>query len=86
MYLFLMIPWVGLQSVIEAFSGHYHLPFALTESPRELLKSMYINRNFLGPVFIFRYHFRYVALPHKATDLSAVCDCGISLSYSLTIY
>ena len=24
-----------------------------------------------------------VALPHNATGLSAVCDCGISLSYSL---
>ena len=27
-----------------------------------------------------------VALPHDATGLSAVCDCGISLSYSLTIF
>ena len=26
-----------------------------------------------------------VALPHNATGLSAVCDCGISCSYSLTI-
>ena len=26
-----------------------------------------------------------VALPHDAKDLSAVCDCGISGSYSLTI-
>ena len=25
-----------------------------------------------------------VALPHGAMGLSAVCDCGISLSYSLT--
>ena len=24
-----------------------------------------------------------MALPHGATGLSAVCDCGISLSYSL---
>ena len=28
----------------------------------------------------------YVALPHDAMGLSAVCDCGISLSYSLTIF
>ena len=27
----------------------------------------------------------WVALPHSAMGLSAVCDCGISLSYSLTI-
>ena len=27
-----------------------------------------------------------VSLPHDATDLSAVCDCGISWSYSLTIF
>ena len=26
-----------------------------------------------------------VALPHDATGLSVVCDCGISWSYSLTI-
>ena len=28
----------------------------------------------------------WVALPHGATELSTVCDCGISLSYSLTIF
>ena len=28
----------------------------------------------------------YVALPHDATDLSAVCNCGISGSYSITIF
>ena len=27
-----------------------------------------------------------VALPHGAMGLSAVCDCGISCSYSLTIF
>ena len=27
-----------------------------------------------------------VALPHDATGLSAVCDCGISCSYALTIF
>ena len=27
-----------------------------------------------------------VALPHSAMGLSAVCDCGISWSYSLTIF
>ena len=27
-----------------------------------------------------------VALPRDATGLSAVCDCGISRSYSLTIF
>ena len=27
-----------------------------------------------------------VALPHDATGLSAVCDCVISSSYSLTIF
>ena len=27
-----------------------------------------------------------VAPPHDATGLSAVCDCGISRSYSLTIF
>ena len=27
-----------------------------------------------------------VALPRGAMGLSAVCDCGISLSYSLTIF
>ena len=27
-----------------------------------------------------------VALPHGAMALSAVCDCGFSLSYSLTIF
>ena len=27
-----------------------------------------------------------VALSHDATGLSAVCDCGISSSYSLTIF
>ena len=27
-----------------------------------------------------------VALPRSAIGLSAVCDCGISLSYSLTIF
>ena len=27
-----------------------------------------------------------VALPHGAADLSAVCDCGISWSHSLTIF
>ena len=27
-----------------------------------------------------------VALPHGATGLSAVCDCGISGSYSFTIF
>ena len=27
-----------------------------------------------------------VALPHDTTGLSAACDCGISLSYSLTIF
>ena len=27
-----------------------------------------------------------MALPHDAMGLSAVCDCGISLSYSLTIF
>ena len=27
-----------------------------------------------------------VALPHDATGLFAVCDCGISRSYSLTIF
>ena len=26
-----------------------------------------------------------VGLPHDATGLSAVCDCGISCSYSLTV-
>ena len=25
-----------------------------------------------------------MALPNDATGLSAVCDCGVSLSYSLT--
>ena len=29
---------------------------------------------------------RCVALPHDTTGLSAVCVCGISLSYSLTIF
>ena len=28
----------------------------------------------------------WAALPHGATGLSAVCDCGISWSYSLTIF
>ena len=28
----------------------------------------------------------WVALPRGATGLSAVCDCGISRSYSLTIF
>ena len=27
-----------------------------------------------------------VALPRGATGLSAVCDCGISLSYSITFF
>ena len=27
-----------------------------------------------------------VALPHDATGLSAVCDCGISYSYSLSFF
>ena len=27
-----------------------------------------------------------VALSHDVTGLSAVCDCGISCSYSLTIF
>ena len=27
-----------------------------------------------------------VALPQDATGLSAICDCGISLSYSLTFF
>ena len=27
-----------------------------------------------------------MALPHDAMGLSAVCDCGISLPYSLTIF
>ena len=27
-----------------------------------------------------------MALPHEALGLSAVCDCGISRSYSLTIF
>ena len=27
-----------------------------------------------------------MALPHDVTGLSAVCDCGISGSYSLTIF
>ena len=27
-----------------------------------------------------------MALPRGATGLSAVCDCGISRSYSLTIF
>ena len=27
-----------------------------------------------------------VALPRGAMELSAVCDCGLSLSYSLTIF
>ena len=27
-----------------------------------------------------------VALPRGAMGLSAVCDCGISLSYSLTLF
>ena len=27
-----------------------------------------------------------MALPRSAMGLSAVCDCGISLSYSITIY
>ena len=27
-----------------------------------------------------------VALPHVAMGLSAICDCGISLSYSLTFF
>ena len=27
-----------------------------------------------------------VALPHGAMGLSAVCECGISRSYSLTIF
>ena len=31
-------------------------------------------------------HDGWVALPHGATGLSAVCDCGISWSYSLTIF
>ena len=30
-------------------------------------------------------HIGLVALPRGAMGLSAVCDCGISLSYSLTI-
>ena len=28
----------------------------------------------------------FVALPQDAIGLSAVCDCGISWSYSLTIF
>ena len=31
-------------------------------------------------------HDGWVALPHGAMGLSAVCDCGISWSYSLTIF
>ena len=27
-----------------------------------------------------------VTLPHDSTGLSAVCDCGISCSYSLTMF
>ena len=27
-----------------------------------------------------------IALPNDATGLSAVCDCGISLSYSLSFF
>ena len=27
-----------------------------------------------------------VAFPHNATGSSAVCDCGITLTYSLTIF
>ena len=35
-------------------------------------------------LFVFiEYHVCCVALPHDATGLSAVCDCGISYSYSL---
>ena len=38
-------------------------------------------------LFVFLVsHDRCVALPHDTTGLSAVCDCGISLSYSFTIF
>ena len=33
---------------------------------------------------MFYYYKCYVGLPRVAVDLSAVCDCGIPLSYSLT--
>ena len=37
-------------------------------------------------LFVFLVFRGYcVALPHHDTGLSAVCDCGISRSYSLTI-
>ena len=32
------------------------------------------------------YYKCYIALSHGAMDWSAVCDCGISSSYSLTFY
>ena len=37
--------------------------------------------------FVFLlFRFGCVALPRGAMGFSAVCDCGISLSYSLTIF
>ena len=37
-------------------------------------------------IFIFIYTIHFAYLPRDATGLSAVCDCGISGSYSLTIF
>ena len=35
---------------------------------------------------MYSYYKCYVTLPHGAVGWSAVCECGISWSYSLTFY
>ena len=38
----------------------------------------------LSYIIMYWYSKCSVAPPHRAVDWSAICDCGISLSYSIT--
>ena len=78
-WLFLTTPRVYLQFVIVVFPDHTHLLFSsfaiILMGKRELVDLLCLSCDCCCSV----------ALPDGAMGWSAVCDCGISRSYSLAL-
>ena len=62
--------------IVLCFVVHYFVSILVLRSPWWWRESWFA-------LFVFLVSRGCLALPHDATGLSAVCDCGISWSYSL---
>ena len=86
---FLMVLWVGLQCVIVAFPGSNSLTFWYILNMNFLMVLWFGLQSVLvafpGQTHLSLVHSVY-EFPHSAVGWSAVCDCGVSWSNSITFW